>query len=192
MLVWYFVFLWRIRLHRNHAAAVAVAAMLGGLLCGRAWGGYHSTSAFVGAIVSGCCWLALRRQLGSWLEVLEAGSSALPFAWIFVRAGCVVERAHPGLVTDSWLGLEFRDGTVRWDLALLELLWALCIAVLFLQKRLQLRHAVWLPGTLGLFRLAIQPLQVGPPDYVGPTLLLCWSVFVAFQRPGLSSTSTNS
>ena len=164
--------------------------MVGGYICGRVWSGYHSTGAFVGAILGGFVWLAFRRRLKSWIEILEAGSFALPFAWILVRLGCVVERGHPGLVTDSWMGLAYPDGSTRWDLALLETLWALAMASLF--AIMPVRCAAWLPGSLALFRFGVIPLQMATPDYWGPAILSCWCGFVILQRPGLSSTSTKS
>lgn len=190
MLVWYFVFLWRVRIPRNEAAAVAVAAMVGGYFCGRFLGGYHSTAAFVGAILGGFAWLAVRRRLESWTQILEAGSFALPFAWVLVRLGCVVERGHPGLVTDAWFGLMYPDGSTRWDLALLEMLWALAMAIVFARRHLL--YAAWLPGSLALFRLCVMPLQTGSPDFLGPAMLAGWCGFVVWirQRPGLISTST--
>ena len=102
----------------------------------------------------------------------------------------VVERGHPGLVTDSWLGLAYPDGVTRWDLALLEILWALVMASLFASKPVQC--AAWLPGSLALFRLAIMPLQAGSPDFWGPAILAGWCGYVAIQRPGSISTSTKS
>jgi hypothetical protein len=182
MLIWYLLFLWRVRIPRDHAAAVAVAGMVCGYLFGRALGGYQSTAAFTGAILGGFAWLAVRKQLGSWMEILEAGSFALPFAWISVRLGCVIERGHPGLVTESWLGLRYPDGVTRWDLALLEMMWAAAVALLFTLYKPKLRYEVWLPGTLALFRLAILPLQAGPPEFISPAILGLWCLFVALRE----------
>jgi hypothetical protein len=151
--------------------------MVSGYLCGRALGGYQSTAAFTGAILGGFAWLAARKQLGSWIEIVEAGSFALPFAWIPVRLGCVIERGHPGLVTDSWLGLVYPDGSTRWDLALLEMLWAVAMALGFAFRKF--RYSIWLPASLALFRWAIVPLQAGPPALWGLPILLGWSGLVA-------------
>jgi len=113
MLVWYFVFLRRVRLDRNEAAKLAVAAMLAGYAAGSLpFRGFQSLGAFTGAILGGLAWMLWRGHLRrDWLEVAGAGSFALPFAWIFVRMGCVVERAHAGALSDSWLAIRYPDGS---------------------------------------------------------------------------------
>ena len=158
MLVWYFVFLRRARLPRNLAAEVAVAAMVAGY-CGSRLGGngyqYESTGAFIGALLGGLLWMLVRKRLSDGLEILESASFALPFAWMPVRLGCVVERGHAGALSDSWLALPYPGGS-RWDLALLELLWAVAMSGTFLFLRERRRwFAPLLAGSLGLFRLAV-------------------------------------
>ena len=164
-----------------------MAAMVAGYAAGSLpFRGFQSLGAFIGVIIGGLAWMSWRGHLRrDWLEVAGAGSFALPFAWIFVRMGCVVERAHAGALSDSWLALPYPDGLSRWDLALLEMLWAVTLAALFVYWRGRESPAFFaavMPGTLGLFRLAVAPLQVGPVAYWGPALLFAWSVFVAWKE----------
>jgi phosphatidylglycerol---prolipoprotein diacylglyceryl transferase len=73
--------------------------------------------------------------------------AVVPIAWIFGRMGCSVVHDHPGLRAPAWMPLsvaygpgradsfgffELRYGSVpRYDLGLLEMLFAVCISVVF-------------------------------------------------------------
>ncbi|MEZ5402139.1 MAG: prolipoprotein diacylglyceryl transferase [Bryobacteraceae bacterium] len=107
----------------------------------------------------------------SWSAYADAAAFAFPFGWTFGRLGCALVHDHPGIESAGWLAVAYPAGS-RYDLGLLELLFTLLLA------------AVWLfwvrPGTApaglgtgvllaayGLFRFAIDPLHIDPPRYGG-------------------------
>jgi phosphatidylglycerol:prolipoprotein diacylglycerol transferase len=55
----------------------------------------------------------------------------LPVGWAFGRAGCSTAHDHPGLLSDSWLAVQYPGGG-RYDLGLLELLLTIPLALAFL------------------------------------------------------------
>lgn len=96
------------------------------------WG---SMSSFGGIFGGGLAAVVLTRRRG-WsprdrLRFVDCVGFAFPFAWIFGRAGCALAHDHPGIATDHWLAVRFPDGP-RLDLGLLELLYTLLVAGLFL------------------------------------------------------------
>ncbi|BDC48025.1 hypothetical protein F183_A03410 [Bryobacterales bacterium F-183] len=186
MVVWFFLALHRLsrnsKWNANAAATALFATMTGAFLVSRyGFHTYDSTLALAGAVVTAFLYLALTRRLGQWFELLAAATWAFPFAWIPVRLGCVVEQAHGGVASDSWMALTFPDGVTRWDLALLEFLWAVFVAAA-LAVRPKLPAAIFVPATLALFRLAINPLRTGPPVYLSSAILGLWAFFVWLQR----------
>jgi prolipoprotein diacylglyceryltransferase len=182
MVVWYFLSLRKLsqvpRWTPNAAAAALFAAMAGGFLLSRY--GFHlydSTVALAGAVLGAFLYLLFTRRLTRWRDLLEAACWAFPFAWILVRLGCVVERAHGGAASHSWLAVTFPDGVSRWDLALLEMLWATAVAG-WLVARPKARAAIVVPATLAVVRLAMNPVRAGEPVYLSAAILAAWAVFV--------------
>ncbi|MBS1833130.1 MAG: hypothetical protein JST65_10470 [Acidobacteria bacterium] len=186
MIVWYFVALRRLsqapRWTPNAAATALFATMAGAFLLSRyGFHAYDSTVALIGAVFGAFMYLLATRRLAQWRELLDAGCWAFPFAWIAVRLGCVFERAHGGIPSHSWLALTFPDGVSRWDLALLELLWAIAVAGwLLLAKRPN--AAVAVPATLAAARLAMNPVRIGGAVYLSPAILAIWAVFAWITR----------
>ena len=56
---------------------------------------------------------------------------AFPFAWIFGRVACSLAHDPIGVSTTHWLGVRFPEGP-RFDLGLLELLYTIILAALWL------------------------------------------------------------
>lgn len=182
MVAWYFLslrHLSRVPPWTPNAAATALfATMAGGFLLSRY--GFHlydSTVALAGAVLGAFLYLLLTRRLKLWRDLLEAGCRAFPFAWVLVRLGCVVEGAHGGTASDSWLAITFADGVSRWDLALLEMLWATGIAG-WLVARPKTPAAIVVPATLAVARLAMNPVRAGESVYLSAAILAGWAVFV--------------
>ncbi len=100
----------------------------------------------------------------------DAACFAVPFAWWIGRVGCYLVHDHPGIRTTSWLGVRSPGGT-RYDLGLLEVLFLLALAALFLfldrKPRPRGFFFVAFPLLYGLFRLALDRLHVDPPRYYG-------------------------
>jgi phosphatidylglycerol:prolipoprotein diacylglycerol transferase len=102
------------------------------LLLLQVWGAMSSTGGVVGGAAGG--WWAMRREGLDGprrLAFLDVIAFAFPFAWIFGRAGCALAHDHLGVASTSWLAVAFPGGG-RLDLGLLELLWTLVMAGLWL------------------------------------------------------------
>jgi phosphatidylglycerol---prolipoprotein diacylglyceryl transferase len=103
----------------------------------------------------------------------DAACFAVPFAWWIGRVGCYLVHDHPGIRTTSWLGVRYPGGT-RYDLGLLEALFLIALAAvfLFLDRKPRPRgfFFVAFPLLYGLFRLAVDRLHVDPPRYYGLTV----------------------
>lgn len=96
------------------------------------WLGISSYGGFFGAIAGG--WLYLRRYpqgLHTW-RYLDGIAFAFPFGWLFGRLGCFLAFDHVGAPTEFLLGQEYLDGVVRYNLGLLEALYALPLIGLML------------------------------------------------------------
>jgi phosphatidylglycerol---prolipoprotein diacylglyceryl transferase len=95
-------------------------------------GGIYSFGGLFAGLAGG--WLYLRSQKLSaakmW-QYLDVLAFVFPFAWAFGRAGCAIAHDHPGILSRSWLAVDFPGGG-RYDLGLLEFLFMLPMAGLFL------------------------------------------------------------
>jgi phosphatidylglycerol:prolipoprotein diacylglycerol transferase len=129
--------------------------------------GISSFGGIFGAFAASRLYCALRR-LG-WTPFADAVSYAFPFAWIPARLGCVLAHDHPGIQARGIFTVAY-PGQSRYDLGLLELLFAILLAAVWLfwarPERKGLRTGVLL-AAFGLFRIAIDPLHVDPPRYAG-------------------------
>jgi phosphatidylglycerol:prolipoprotein diacylglycerol transferase len=122
----------------------------------RVWGTMSSAGGMGGGLLG--AWLALRcmaidheRQL----RFLDIVAFAFPFAWIFGRAGCALAHDHLGIETKHWLAVRFPEGP-RFDLGLLEFLYTIPLAGLFLV----LDRWRWPTGFyLGLFFVLYSPVR---------------------------------
>ena len=140
----------------------------------RIFSGQASFGGLLGGLLGGLAYLRWRRSsLEATLRWFDLIAVVFPYAWILGRAQCVVVHDHPGIRTTSWLGVRYPDA-VRFDLAVIEILFllALVVALLPLQRRL------WSPGfhcgaflvPYGVFRLLLDQLHVDVVRY------LWWSV----------------
>ena len=96
-----------------------------------------------------------------------------PRAWLFGRLGCTISHDHPGIRTESWLGVQYPGGA-RYDLGLLEVLFTLGYIGLLAMLDRRRRAAGFYLGlfltTYGVFRLALDSLHENPLRYFGLTV----------------------
>lgn len=125
-------------------------------------------------------WIALEWRLRVWgisgaerLEWWNAGAQVFPWAWMVVRAGCILSHDEPGRFTEFWTGVQYPEGT-RHDLAVYEWLWAALVAAT------PSRHPmVRLLLSYGALRLGLHWLRVErhPLDLVLAILLVLAGVW---------------
>jgi phosphatidylglycerol:prolipoprotein diacylglycerol transferase len=139
----------------------------------RLWGSMSSFGGLIGGI-GGAALLMKRRQFSAAeiVRFIDNVAFAFPFAWIFGRAGCSLAHDHLGIESRHWLAVAFPDGP-RFDLGLLELLYTLIIAGIFLfldRRRWPDGFFVGLFFTLyGPVRFAMDFLRVDEARYLGWT-----------------------
>jgi phosphatidylglycerol:prolipoprotein diacylglycerol transferase len=96
----------------------ALAIIHPGLLLSTAADLPSAPAAAAGALAG---WLFVRRRGEGprpWADVV---AYAVPFGWLFARAGCALAHDHLGALSDSWLAVRFPGGA-RLDCGLLEAL----------------------------------------------------------------------
>ncbi|MEK7481631.1 MAG: prolipoprotein diacylglyceryl transferase [Patescibacteria group bacterium] len=93
-------------------------------------GGLSSFGGFIGAfVVLGLWFWKHRKQAWQYAEVL---AFSFPLAWGIGRLGCFLTHMHPGVCTNSFLGMnEPSDVCARFDLGLLESIQNFLIFVFF-------------------------------------------------------------
>jgi phosphatidylglycerol:prolipoprotein diacylglycerol transferase len=130
----------------------------------RIWTGISSFGGFLGALIGILIWMNVTRIriIPGFFELeggkgrpvikyLDAIAFGFAFAWIFGRLGCFSAHDHVGMVTSSPLAVAFPDGwrsgvpavagygptgiTPRYDLGLLESLWAVGVSILYFAVR---------------------------------------------------------
>ncbi len=95
----------------------------------RLWDGLSSFGGFTGAVIGMLVW---RARFGvPALPYADNFMAMLPTGWFFGRAGCATAHDHPGLLSDSWLAVQYPGGG-RFDLGLLEMLLTLPLMLGFL------------------------------------------------------------
>ena len=139
-------------------------AAYGGLAAGLAGGWLYLS-------VSGIRGTALLRNL-------DAMAFVLPRGWLFLRLGCALVYDHPGIPTDSWLGVNYPAGP-RFDLGLLEFLFTIAfLGILAFFDRVPRPPGFYfglVPFAYGICRLFLEPLTDEPRRYFG------WSVNLYFS-----------
>ena len=137
------------------------------------WGSMSSFGGLIGGI-AGLLFIARHRKLG-WAriaEFIDIVAFAFPFAWIFGRLGCALAHDHVGIATSSPLAVRFPDGP-HYDLGLLELIWTLAIAALWLLLDRKRRPAGFYVGLFfllyGPVRFVLDMLRTGDERWLGWT-----------------------
>jgi phosphatidylglycerol:prolipoprotein diacylglycerol transferase len=104
------------------------------------------------------------------IPYFDALAFVFPQAWIFGRMHCAWVHDHPGIQTNSWLGVQF-PGKTRYDLGVVEVLYLAAVIVLFYWLDRKPRPpGFYLPAFLipyGLFRLWLDTLHVDVMRYGG-------------------------
>jgi len=137
------------------------------------WGSMSSFGGILGGLLGGW-WLTRRKGLsGSQVLVfLDILGFAFPFAWIFGRAGCALAHDHMGIATTSWLAVRFPNGP-HFDLGLLELLYTIAMAALFLLLDRRPRPTGFFMALFftlyGPVRFGLDSLRTGDERYLGWT-----------------------
>lgn len=148
-------------------------------------------------------YLYLRVSGLGWREVqqyIDALAFVFPRAWLLGRMGCALVHDHPGVRTQSWLGVQYPGGP-RYDLGLLEVLFILAylglLAMLDRGRRPTGFYLALFLTSYGVFRLlldnlhdnAIRYLNWTVDEYASTIAILAGSlIFVrAFQQVSASS-----
>jgi phosphatidylglycerol---prolipoprotein diacylglyceryl transferase len=136
--------------------------------------GQASFGAFIGGYLAALAFFLWNSiPYPDWYLYADAGCFAVPFSWWIGRLGCYLVHDHPGLRTSSFLGVRYPGGT-RYDLGLLEALFLLALAALFLalDRKPRPRGFFYVAFLLlyGLFRFGLDWLHVDPPRYGGWTV----------------------
>ena len=140
----------------------------------RDWSGIASFGGFLGGLLGAFLWMRhLRLTWAEQFRFLDVFAWVFPFAWIFGRLGCTLANDHRGLWTLSRLAVRYPEGP-RYNLGLIELIFTILLAVLFLL----LDRRPWpvgfyigvLPIVYGAFRLYLDTLHDDPIRYFGVTL----------------------
>lgn len=137
------------------------------------WGSMSSFGGLIGGIAGG--WWMTRRMKLSGAQVFQffdIVAFAFAFSWIFGRLGCALAHDHLGVESTSFLAVRFPGGP-RFDLGLLELLYTLFIAALFLWLDRRPRPTGFFLALFfalyGPVRFLLDTLRVGDERYLGWT-----------------------
>ncbi len=163
------------------------------------WNGLSSVGGFFGAFI-GMMWY-LKKHKQPIIVYADATIYGLLVGWCFGRAGCSVVHDHPGRVVEPGTFLavgEWPDGTWRYDLGLLEFMFALTLMlVLYFGVDVHKKRPGWLVGVvvtayapfrfvLDFFRadeIASKVIQTPDVRYAGLTTAQWFTV--AFLLAGL-------
>ena len=172
----------------------------------RDWNGIASFGGLLGGLLGGILWMRhLRLTWEQRFQFLDIFAYVFPFAWVFGRLGCALANDHRGVLTNSWLAVRYPDGP-RYNLGLIELIFTLLLAALFMLLDRKRRPVGFFFGLLGivygLFRLYLDTLHYEPIRYFGVTLDQIGAVVtvlvgaagaaLAFRRSRASSDSLRS
>ena len=137
----------------------------------RAFTGISSFGGYFGGLAGALLFFRLRCKPGlERLQLLDVVGFALPFSWFLGRVGCALVHDHPGILSSGWLTVAYPDGP-RYDLGLLEALFLLLLAAVFLiLDRLPRPPGFYFAlyfSVYGPFRFLLDQLHVDPPRYFG-------------------------
>jgi phosphatidylglycerol---prolipoprotein diacylglyceryl transferase len=148
---------------------------------------FSSFGGFAGAVAGLVYWCKKNRQpIMPYADSLGYG---LATGWMFGRLGCFSAHDHPGMHTTFFLAVKYPDGP-RFDLGLLEALWAMGVALSFAILRRKRRPlgtyvailtTAYAPVRFGLDFLRTRNLAMSDPRYGGltPAQWGCFGVLVA-------------
>ncbi len=136
--------------------------------------GQASFGSFIGGYLASLAFMLWNRvPYRDWFLYADAGCFAVPFGWWIGRVGCYLTHDHPGIRTSNLLGVQYPGGT-RYDLGLLEMLFLIALAALFLflDRKPRPRGFYYVAFLLcyGPFRFWLDTLHVDPPRYGGWTV----------------------
>jgi phosphatidylglycerol:prolipoprotein diacylglycerol transferase len=117
--------------------------------------GFSSTGGFIGALAGLFYWC--RRHKQRVMPYADSLGYGLATGWMFGRLGCFSAHDHPGMHTSFFLAVKYPDGP-RFDLGLLEALWAMGVAILFAILRRKRRP---LGIYVTILTLAYAPVRFG-------------------------------
>jgi phosphatidylglycerol:prolipoprotein diacylglycerol transferase len=156
------------------------------------FGGFSSYGGFIGALIGLFAWAKKERvPVMPYADSLGYGLAA---GWLFGRLGCFTAHDHPGRHTSFFLAVHYPDG-VRFDLGLMEALWAgamtLLFAILHRCKRplgtyVALLTICYAPVRFGLDFLRAYDVQGADPRYFGLTPAQYGSIAVLFAGIALA------
>ncbi len=137
------------------------------------WGSMSSFGGLIGGIGGGALVIARRglsrEQVASFFDVV---AFAFPFSWIWGRLGCALAHDHLGVRSDSALAVRFPGGP-RYDLGLLELIWTVAVALLWLALDRKRRPLGFYAGLFFVLyapvRFWLDSLRTGDERYLGWT-----------------------
>lgn len=135
--------------------------------------GQASFGIFLGGFVAALVLLKWHKiPYRDWYLYADSVAFAVPLSCWLVRLGCYLVHDHPGIRTRSWLGVRYPGGT-RYDLGLLEALFLLALALVFLllDRKPAPRGFFFVTFLFcyGSFRILADRLHVQPVRYSGWT-----------------------
>jgi phosphatidylglycerol:prolipoprotein diacylglycerol transferase len=136
------------------------------------WSGLSSFGGYVGGALGAYIFFK-RRRVPSIIKYVDAITFGLVPAWILGRMGCTVVHDHPGKETLFFLGVKYKDGIIRHDLGLYEMLLAIVLTgILYALKNVRPFDGFHPALMLLLYspvRFMLDYLRVGDKTYLGLT-----------------------
>lgn len=116
-------------------------------------GGASSFGGIVGAGIGFFLFVYLKKiPKSSWISFADSISSAALFGWLVGRVGCVMIHDHlSGPCSGCFLSMKMSDGTTRLDMALLEIIGLLPLAILFFIVRKKILRPGWYTSALFIY-----------------------------------------
>lgn len=153
--------------------------------------GVRSLGGISGGFLGGLLWCRLHRlTFFETLRRLDIVAYAIPFAWMFGRLGCALAHDHRGIVSTSWIAVQFPEGP-RYDLGLIEFLFLIGLSIAFRLLDRKPRPVGFFFGLYGVvyggFRIWLDTLHVQPMRFYGGAAgvaigLLGWIAMYALNR----------
>jgi phosphatidylglycerol---prolipoprotein diacylglyceryl transferase len=135
------------------------------------WSGLSSFGGYVGGALG--AYLYFRRKGVSIIKYVDAITFGMVPAWILGRLGCTVVHDHPGRETAFFLGVKYKDGIIRHDLGLYEMLLAVVLTIIIYSLKKVRPFDGFYPALMLLIyspvRFVLDYLRVGDKTYLGLT-----------------------